>query len=136
VYRIRIEVVVDVDAVDVVSLGDVHDGPHRTASDVGVARIHPQKSIVAPDRRGILLRDVRRRERGVSRVRGAIRIEPRVQLEPALVRLLDREREWIPRRLRRAALPPGEKLRPRFVRRCVERISTRTNLKYHGVEME
>ena len=80
---------------------------------------------------------VRAGERARARVPRAIRVEPRVQLESALVRLLDRERERIVVRL--AARGPATPVRycgPRLVRRVVQRVGRGTNLQDDGVEIE
>src|SRR5215213_176387 len=59
-----------------------------------------------------------------------------MQLEPAFVRLLDGEREGIPRRLRRATLPSSEKYRPRFQSRREECVGPRPDLENDCVELE
>jgi hypothetical protein len=79
---------------------------------------------------------MRSRDRRVTIVRRAVRIEPRVQLESTLVRLLDRERQRIPRRLRPSPLPPRDVLRPRLVRRRIQRIGPRPNMKHDRVHIE
>ena len=55
----------------------------------------------------------------------AIRIEPDVQLQPAPMRLLDRELERIVKRLGRLAHSARKKLRPRLQLRRVQRIGLR-----------
>lgn len=59
-----------------------------------------------------------------------------MQLEPALVRFVNREREWIVRRLGRTSHLCSQKLRPWLERRCVQRISGRTNLQNHRIEVK
>ena len=136
VLGIRIEVVVDVHAIDVVALDDVHDRAQRAATHFWVARIHPEEPAVLPNELRIGLRDVRARDRRVAIVRCPVGIEPRVQLEPTLVRLLDRERQRVPRRLRPSALPPRDVLRPRFVRRRIQRVRAGADVKHDRVHVE
>ena len=70
------------------------------------------------------------------RITSTIRIEPRVQLEAALVRFSHGKGEWIPSWFRRPTLPPRQVLRPRFETRLIERIGAGTDLENDRVEME
>src|SRR6185503_4264844 len=111
-----IEVVIDVHTVDVVALHDIDDRAHGAPPHLGVAGIHPQIVAVFSYETRIRPRDMCARVERVATVRRAIRIEPRVQLQPSLVRLLDGEGEWVPRRLGSASLTTRDELRPRFIR--------------------
>src|ERR1700694_1696790 len=66
----------------------------------------------------------------------AVRVEPRVQLEPSSVRFIDREFEWIIVRARCASHLARQVFRPRLVGRCVQRIGGWPYLQNHGVESE
>ena len=137
VFRIRIEVVVDVHTIHVVALHHVEHHAHGARANRRFTGIHPQIAGVRFYERRMCARNVGARQRrlgvGVSR---AIRIEPRMQLEIARMRFRDRERERIPERHRRAPLCPRKILRPRFDFRRVQRVGRRTNLKQHRVELE
>ena len=109
--RIWIEVIVSVNPVDVVSRDDVRDHSHRVVLHVGLARIHPDVGPVDADEIAAGSKKVRRDHRhSIRRVAGAKRIYPSVQLHPALVRFIDRERERIIAGAR--PLLPGEHLAP------------------------
>src|SRR5437868_3665038 len=81
------------------------------------ARVHPDEAVVVARQGWIRPGDVRARgDSGVAHVMRAERVEPGVELEPALVGFGDRELERVPRRLGRPALAAGEELRPWLVR--------------------
>ena len=98
--RVWVEEVVDVHAVDVVAPNDVaHDGD-GALGDCGVAGVHPQAGAVDAHEVAVGAEDVRgRQHERVARVAGVVRVEPRVQLEAARVRLVDREREGVVARI-------------------------------------
>ena len=72
----------------------------------------------------------------IRRVAGPVRIEPGVQLQPALVGLLDGKPKRIVRRIGRASLRTRQVERPRLVRRLVERVGVGPHLKNHRVQVE
>jgi hypothetical protein len=63
-------------------------------------------------------------------------VEPGVKLEPACVRRVDGESEWVVSRLGREPLLASEILGPRLVRRPVKCIGGRADVKNHRVELE
>ena len=74
---------------------------------------------------------------GVGRAdAGAKRIEPSVQLDPALVRLFHREGERIIEWPRRGAHPARKDFRPRLVGRSIEGVAARPNLQDDRIELE
>src|SRR5690606_35375275 len=86
------EVVVDVNAVDVVPANNIRDDLHAALADRILARIHPQVAVVALHEIRFRTTDVRRGDRsGIRRMPRAVRIEPRMQLEAARMRLANRE---------------------------------------------
>ena len=133
---VRIEVVVDVQRVDVVAPHDVEHDARRAIAHSRIAGIHPQIRPVLAHELRIGAADVVRRRRPRHRVAGAIRIDPRVQLEPALVRLGDREGERIVVRLRRAPHLPGEHLGPRLDVGAIQRVGGGPHLQDDGVHAE
>src|SRR5690606_39411240 len=64
----------------------------------------------------------------------AVRIEPRMQLEAARMRLANRELERIVPGVRRTALLTGQVRRPRLQLRRVQRIRSRTHVQHDGVQ--
>src|SRR5262249_33160982 len=68
----------------------------------------------------------------VGTIAGAERVDPRVQLEPARVRLLDGECERIVAGI--DALCPREHRAPGLDGRCVDGVTSGTNVKDHRVE--
>ena len=132
---VRIEVVVDMHAIDVVALHHVEDHPHRVRAHGLIPGVHPAMCAVRAHHRRPLVGDVIRRQRSLRRrMSRAIGIEPRVQLEPALVRLCHRELQRIPHRPRRDALASGQILRPRLDVGLVQRIGRRPHLEDHRVQ--
>ena len=105
--------------------------------DVLLARVHPELFPVS-------LHEVRPPPRNVSRRRGrdrgrrarAIRVEPRVKLQPARMRTLDRERERVPEGLRRDALRAAQHLGPRLERGRIERVGGGPHLEDHRVRVQ
>src|SRR5882724_3385411 len=100
---VGIEVVVDVNTIDVVAANDVEYHVDRTLSHGRLARIHPQHAPIPLYKLRVGATDViGGRRRFSRRMASAIRIEPRVELETALVGLGDSELEWIVPWIRRA----------------------------------
>src|SRR5207237_5873274 len=66
----------------------------------------------------------------------SIRVEPRVQLEAALVGFRDSELQRIVPRIRRPTHSSGEILRPRLVWRCVKCVGSGSNLQNYGIQPE
>ena len=71
--------------------------------------------------------------RGMTRPK---RIEPRVQFQPALMRLAHGELQRIPERIRRLPLRTGEIFRPRLELGGVERVARRAHLEDDDVQFE
>ena len=94
--EIRIEVVIDVDAIDVITVHDFKNRvEHRTARG-GNSRIDPRRLSVLADPVGVSSRDVSRdRLAEVVRRHRAEGIEPHVQLQSPRMRLRDRQRQRV-----------------------------------------
>ena len=93
--RVGVEVVVDVDAVDVVAAGDVGDDADGVGADAGITKIHPKLAAVSADSVGEAAGDV---VGGVGFARGgggSEGVEPGVELEAAAVGFGDGEGERI-----------------------------------------
>ena len=90
VYRVGVEIVIDVYAVDVVSTHHVEDDIQRPLCSGILAGIHPQIAAIALHHLRVGVGDmhgrVRRFRRSVSRTIG---IEPGMQFDAALMRLFD-----------------------------------------------
>ncbi len=133
--RVRVEVVVEVHAVDVVVLDAVQDRGRDVLLGLGQARVEVQLAAVRPHPLRVLPRRVLGHELGRVRLhRHAVRVVPGVDLEVALVALLDDEPERVVARV--LALDAREVLRPRLVRARPERVRRRAHLDEHGVETE
>ena len=133
--RVRIEIVVDVDGVDVVAAQHVdHDREHVLGGG-RLAGVDPVQVAIAPHQFWPREREVRRRigRRGRRRAR-AIRVEPGVQFEPARMGLGDPARQRVPAGI--GALGASQVLGPRFQRRGVDRVGARPHLQDHGVEAD
>ena len=95
-HRVRIEVVVDVHAVDVVAGDHVADDIEESIGRSGLARIEPEQPSVAAHRIGHVHTRVRlRRGPGGIGVPDTVGIEPHVEFEAAGVRFVDREGERV-----------------------------------------
>src|SRR5687767_7978441 len=77
-----------------------------------------------------------RKRRARGRMTRAVRIEPRVQLQAACMRLAHGKSERIVKRFGRTALLTGEILGPRLERRLVERVTSGTDMQNEGIETE
>src|ERR1035437_2447480 len=136
-FRIRIEVVVEMNAIDIVALHHVEHHAQRLRAHRRLAGIHPELRAVLLYEFRVPAREVRRRKRTLRRrLLRAERIEPRVEFQSAGVRLRHRELERIPERHRRHPLPAGEVLRPWFDLRRVQCVAGRPHLQEHRVESE
>ena len=135
--RVRIEIVVEMHAVDVVALHHVEHHAQRLRAHRRLSRVHPELRPVFLHELRVPAREVRRRERPLGRrFLRAERIEPRVQFQSARVRLDHRELQGIPERHRRHPLLAREILGPRLDLRRVQRVACRPHLQDHGVEPE
>ena len=135
--RIRIKVIVEVDAIEVVVADDFAHDIERAFLGHGFTGVHPHQLAVSFNHAGVRLREMARVEFGNrALVAGAVGIEPRVQLKAPTVRGGDPLAQRIVERLGRAALFPGEKLRPRLERRRIDRIGGRAHLKHDRVEAQ
>lgn len=134
---VGIEVIVEVDTVDVVSLGDIGDDLEGMSLNIGEAWIHPLEIPIGSDPGGVGTADVCgvdwRSSRGES---SSKRVKPSVQFEAALVSFVDCELErivgwggWGPHFA-------GEVFGPRFEFGGVESISGWADLEDDGVESE
>ncbi len=134
-HRVRIEVVVEVHAVEVVVLDRVQDRLPDVLLGLGQARVEVELAAVGPDPLGMHARGMLGHEPGrVGLHRDAVRVEPRVQLEVAPVRLVDDEGERVVARV--AALHAREVLRPRLERAGPERVGGRPHLHEHRIQAE
>ena len=135
--RIGIEIVIDVNAVDVVFAKNVQDHSQRKFLDLALARVHPQKLAIFSDEFGMRATDVvRGNGRNGFEVARAKGIEPGVQLQSAFVRLGNRERKRIIKRRGRLAHSAREVFRPGFERRRVQCVTGRAHLKNNRIEFQ
>ncbi len=131
---VRVEVVVEVDGVDVVLRDRVHDRGLAELASLGDAGVVVELAAVGDRPLGVDLRRMRGRQAGdVGReVHGdPVRVEPRVELEVAPVRLGHREGQRVVAGV--DALGAGEVLRPRLERGRPEGVGGRPHLDDDGV---
>jgi hypothetical protein len=130
--RVRVEIVVEVHRVDVVAADRVHDRVLDQLAGLRYAGVVVQLAAVRDDPVRVLPGRMRRQQRtGVGVHRHPVRVEPRVQLEVALVRLADGVRERVVAGV--TALRTGQVLRPRLDVRRPERVGGRPDLQHDGV---
>ena len=113
---VRVEIVIDVNAIDVVPLDDVEHHADRLVANLRLSRIHPQHASISLHQLGVRDADmIWRWRRSRRRMTRAIGVEPRMQLEPTPVGFGHRKFERIVPRVGRSAHSPGQILRPWLV---------------------
>ncbi len=132
--RIRVEVIVEMDAVDVVAPEDVKDDLQGALRGLRLARIEPEHLAVALHEIGARLADVIGRFLEPRVEAGAVRVEPGVQLEPAPVGLVDPEAERVVVGFGPISLRAGEVRRPGLEARLVEGVGGGADLEDDRVE--
>jgi len=93
--RVRIKVIVEMYAIDIVTPDDVSNDADDIGARRRVARVEPELFAEAAHPFGMLFRNVIRRQSFTRAHRGAKRIDPGMQFEPARVRLSDRKLKGI-----------------------------------------
>ena len=132
---VGIEIVVDMDAVDVVTGDDVAHHAADEESAVGDAGIEERHAVIAHEPLGMAAVDVRLGEVLKVRCAGAIGVEPGVKLQPAQVAGFDEVSQWIERVvLGRFALTARQPAAPRLVARGVEGVGLGADLEEDGVD--
>ncbi|RAO32897.1 hypothetical protein PSN13_03587 [Micromonospora saelicesensis] len=144
---VGVEVVVEVDAIDVVPLDGIHHGGLDELADLGDPGVVVEPAAgdagrwVGEGPVGVLLRRVAGGELGEVGAgaaggghRDAVRVEPGVELQVPLVRLVDQEGQWVPARV--LAAYPGQVFRPGLVRRGPERVGGGPDLHHDGVVVQ
>ena len=132
--RVRVEVVVEVDRVEVVLRDGVHDRGLAVLAGLGDAGVVVEPAAVGDGPLGVNLGRMGRCKAGDvggEVHRDAERVEPRVELEVAPMRLRDGEGQRVVSRV--LALRAGQVLRPRLQRRRPEGVGGGPNLDDHGV---
>ncbi len=133
--RVGVEVVVEVDAVDVVAVHHVHDQVGDERPYLRQARVVVEAAVLAHDPVRVLPGRVGGGEAleaaALAHPEG---VEPRVQGEVALVRLGDGERERVVSGV--PPLRPREPARPGLVRRRPHGVRSGTYLEDHRVEVQ
>ena len=130
---IGIEVVVDVDAVDVVAL---HDVGHHLTDVLAILRhsgVEEPQPIVLEEAVG-MLQEVGTGERGRTLRLGTERIDPGVQFHASLVALLHHPGQRVPIGFGHLALHTRQKAAPGFHVTLVEGIALGTHLEEDGVD--
>ncbi len=130
---IRIEIIVYVNGVHVITLGDV---VYHLADEVAVlliGRVEESLSVELHEPVRLFLRCVRRRKHIFRRGGYTIRIQPSMELHPALVCLFDRKSHRVPHRRRSLSSFACEPSRPRLKVRLIKGIRRRPHLEYDGI---
>ena len=134
---VGVEVIVEVDAVDVVAAEDVEDDAEGVFGGVVFAGVEPELFAVGADEAWLGAADMVGGDfRFGGIVAGAEGVEPGVEFQAAGVGLGDGKSKRIERGFGRFAHLPGEVFGPGFVGRGVEGIAGRPDLEDDGVEME
>ena len=121
------------DGVDIVTLHDIVDDLADEITVLLISRVEKNLPVVTEEAVGVFVGIVIRRKDFLCRGRDAVRIQPCVKFETALVRLFDGIFHGVPHRLRSPATLAGEPSTPRFEFRLVYGVGGRPHLKDHGV---
>ena len=133
-HRIRIEIIVHVDAIHVVALQNIlhhHAGEHAICLQSG---IHNQEVAILKHLVWVTLGDMIGSQFGRSLRLGTIRINPRMAFHIAFVALIDHPSQWVPSILWCHALHPREITAPRLEPGSIECITLSTHLKQNGID--
>ena len=130
--RIRIKVIVDMNAIHVVAPGHVQHHRDGLLPHFRHAGVHPPVDVVFHRPLRVRPAHVRGARRVLFTRQRPVRIEPCVQLHPALVRLRHRELQRVP--AGRFAHLSGQKRRPRLNLRGIHRIARRADLEDQRVQ--
>ena len=131
--RIRIEIIVDMDSVDIIP---AHDIVHHSADVIpvlGQGRVENIESVIREDAVGMGNRNVVCSQLAGRLRLGTVRIDPRMKLHTPPVTLVYHPLQRIPVRRRRRTLPSRKELAPRFVPAWIERITLCTHLEDDGI---
>ena len=133
-HRIRIEVVVHVDGIHVVTLHDVdhHRANPRTA--FGQSRIEVEPFVKDDEILGMQPVEVIARQVEVLRHIHAVRIDPGVELHATIVTKADQVFHRVPFRLWCLALLTRQETAPGLIAAAIERITFRSRLEDDGIE--
>ena len=132
-YRIRIEVVINVKTVDIVTCNDIG---HHLAYMVTVTlqrRIEVKLSLVLHEVTGTFLAEVGRRHICCALCTRTVRVYPCMQFHIAPVTLLDHECQGIP--TGREPLYAGDETAPWLQLRRIESIALHTHLEYYCIHI-
>ena len=137
VDRVRIKVIVDVHAIDIVAAHHVQYHVRRVLRGGGIARVHPQVAAVLLDGRRVGGRETVARQRRLGRrVTGPVRVEPGVQFQAARMRLRHPEGQRVIHGQWRLALLSGQVFRPRLQLRRVNRVGAGPHLQHNRVQIQ
>lgn len=134
--RVRIEIIVEMDAIDVVTADDVEDDLDGVVACVRFPGIEPRVAAVLADELGLLAGDMVGRHGGVGLQPGAEGIEPGVEFQSMRMGLAHREGQRIPEGLRSLALVSAQEFRPGFVGGIVEGVAGRPDLEEQCVQVQ
>ena len=140
---VRIEIVVDVEAVDVVAAHNIGSYLTDIMAVFSFSGIENQKAVIRKTTIGIQLRRVISRQSARAFRLRTERIDPRVQLHPAQVALLHHPSQRVPIRRGRHALTPRKVTAPRLVGTIIQGIAFHSHLEdnrihaagFKGVEL-
>ena len=132
--RIRIEIVVHVDGINVVPAHDVAHDFADVSARFGQSGVEVKLSGILHEPFGMRIVRMLRREGGRSLRPCPIRVDPRMNLHVALVAFLHHELQRVPRGRRRFPLHSGQIPAPRLERRLVQGVGLSPHLKDNGID--
>ena len=133
-FGIRIEVIIDVDAVHIITQQDVCHHVADIVPVLGDARVHNQLPAVLEIAVGMLEIRMRLCHFLCSFRLGPVGIDPGMQFHAPCVALHHHPLQRIPIGRRRSPLPPRQETAPRFEAAGIKRIELRTHLEEDGVD--
>ena len=132
--RVRVEVVIDVDAIDVVAGDDVVYDLADEFAVFGSSRVEENKSVVVEEAVGVARVFVGRSQSRRSLRLGPIRIDPGMQFHLSSMALLNHPLQRVPIRVWRHSLLSGQEAAPRLYPAGIERVAFYTHLEEDGVD--
>ena len=133
-HGIGIEVVVDMEAIDVIAADDIADDAEDVVAVLALAGVEDLESVIVEDALGMGHGDVVDGQLArVLRLR-TIGIDPGVELHAAAVTLVDHPLQRVPIGRGRRALATGQEAAPRLVAARVEGVALGAHLEDNGVD--
>ena len=133
---IRIEIVVHVDGIDIVARHNIVDYPAYKLAALGQSRVEIELFTILNEPLGMLVIDMRRRQRLGSDRPHPVGIEPGVQLHVAGMTLVDKILQRVPHGVGSHPLLPREIFAPRLQLRGIKGVGRRAHLENHRIDAD